>query len=142
MSNSLNIPKGALASAISVFHEQSSSSFSSGHVFSSLGTVVDRLLLTVGVVTGDDSDLTDDISPLSDSFFLMSFPPVLGRILACIGFAAVPTLGVTEVAKSLLLLSVLGPLPPVGGPLPPGGGPLPPGGGPLPPGGGPMLVSE
>ena len=118
MRYSLNFPNGALASAISV----------------------DRLLLTVGVITGDDSDLTDDISPLSDSFFLMSFPPVLGRILACIGFAAVPTLGVTEVAKSLLLLSELGPLPPVGGQLPPGGGPLPPGGGPLPPGGGPMLV--
>ena len=102
---------------------------------------MDRLLLTVGVITGDDSDITDVISLLSDSFFLMSFPPVLGRILACIGFAAVPTLGVTEVAKSLLLLSVLGPLPPVGGPLPPGGGPLPPGGGPLPPGGGSLLVS-
>ena len=103
---------------------------------------MDRLLLAVGVVSGDDSDLTDDVSSLSDAFFLMSFPPVLGRILACIGFAAVSTLGVTEVAKSLLLLYELGPLPPVGGPLPPGGGPLPPSGGPLPPGGGPMLVSE
>ena len=91
------------------------------------GAVVDRLLLTVEGVSGDDSDLTDDISPLSDSFFLMSLPPVLGRILACIEFAAVPTLGVTEVAKSLLLLSVLGPLPPGGGLLPPGGGSLPPG---------------
>ena len=136
MRYSLNFPKGALASAISVVHEQSSSS-----LFSTSGAVVDRLLLTIGVVSGDDSELTDDISPLSDSFFLMFLPPVLGRILACIGFAAVPTLGVTEVAKSLLLLSVLDPLPPVGGPLPPGGGPLPPGGGPLSPCGGPLLVS-
>ena len=124
MSNSLNFSKGALASAISVFHEQSSSSFSSGHVFSTMGAVVDRWLLTIGVVSGDDSDLTDYISPLSDSFFLMFLPPVLGRILACIGFAAVPTLGVIEVAKSLLLLSELGSLPPVGGQLPPGGGPM------------------
>ena len=114
------------------------SSFSSGFVFSTSGAVVDRLLLAVGVVSGDDSDLTDDISPLSDSFFLMFFPLGLGRILACIGFAAVPTLGVSEVAKSLLLLSVLGPLPSVGGPLPPGGGLLPPGGGPSPPCGGPF----
>ena len=139
---SLNFPNGALASAISVVHEQSSSSFSSEFVFNTSGAVVDRLILAVGVVSGDDSELTDDISSLSDAFFLMSFPPVLGRIFACIGFAAVPTLGVTEVANSLLLLYELGPLPPVGGPLPPGGGPLPPGGGPLPPGGGPMFVSE
>ena len=103
MSNSLNFPKGALASAISVFYEQSSSSFSSGHVFSPSGAVVDRLLLTIGIVSGDDSDLTDDISPLSDSFFLMFLPPVLGRMLDCIEFAAVPTLGVTEVAKSLFI---------------------------------------
>ena len=61
MSNSLNFPKGALASAISVVHEQSSSSFSSGHVFITSGAVVDRLLLTIGVVSGDDSDLTDDL---------------------------------------------------------------------------------
>ena len=87
--------------------------------------------MAVGVVSGDDSDLTDDISPLSDFFFLIFLPPVLGRILACIGLAAVPTLGVTVVAKSLLLLSELDPLPPVGGPLPPGGGPLPLDGGPL-----------
>ena len=73
MRYSLNFPKGALASAISVFHEQSSSSFSSGHVFSPSGAVVDRLLLTVGVISGDDSELTDDISSLSDAFFLMSF---------------------------------------------------------------------
>ena len=122
--NSLKYPNGALASAVSVFHEQSSASFSSGHVLSASGAVVGRLLLTIGVVSGDDSDLTDDISPLSDSFFLIFLPPVLGRILACIEFAAVPTLGVTEVAMSLLLLSVLGLLPPGGGPLPPGGGPL------------------
>ena len=98
ISNSLKCPIGALAVAVSVFHEQSSASFSPGHVLSTLGDVVGRLLLTIGVVSGDDSDLTDDISSLSDSFFLMFLPPVLGRILACIGLAAVPTLGVTEVA--------------------------------------------
>ena len=102
MSNSLNIPKNALASAISVFYEQSPSSFSSGHVVSPSIAIVDRLLLTIGVVSGNDSDLTDDISPLSDSFFLMFLPPVFGRILACIGLDAVPTLGVTEVVNPLL----------------------------------------
>ena len=70
---SLNFPKGALASAIFVFHKQSSSPFSSGHVLNTSGAVVGRLLLTIEVVSGDDSELTDDISSLSDAFFLMSF---------------------------------------------------------------------
>ena len=94
------------------------------------------MLLTVGVVSGDESELTDDISSLSASFFLMFHPPVLGRILACIGLAAVPTLGVTEVANPLFIFK-LDPLPPSDGPSPPDGCLLPPGGGPLTPGGGP-----
>jgi hypothetical protein len=94
------------------------------------------ILMTVGVVSGDDYELTDKISPLSASFFLMFHPPVLGRILACIGLAAVPTPGVTEVAKPLF---ELGPSPPSDGPSPLGGGPLSPDGGPSPPGGGPLL---
>ena len=64
------------------------------------------MLLTIGVVSGDDSELTDDISSLSASFFLMFHPPVLGRILACIGLAAVPTLGVTEVANPLFVFKL------------------------------------
>ena len=51
MSNSLNIPKGALASSISVFHEQSSSSYSSGFVLSTSVAVVIMLLLTIVVVS-------------------------------------------------------------------------------------------
>ena len=97
------------------------------------------MLLTVGVLSGDESELTDDISTLSVSFFLMFKPPVLGRILACIGLAAVPTLGVTEVANSLFVFK-LGQLPLYDGPSPPGGGPLPPGGGPLSPDGGLLVL--
>ena len=96
------------------------------------------IVLTVGVVSVDESELTDDISLLSVSVFLMFKPPVLGRILACIGFVAVPTLGVTDVANPLIVFK-LGPLIPSDGcPLPPGGGPLPSDGGPLPPDGGPL----
>jgi hypothetical protein len=96
------------------------------------------MLLTVRVVSGDESELTDDISRLFVSFFLMIKPPVLGRILACIGLAAVPTLGVTEVANPLFVFK-LGPLTPSDGcPLPSGGGPLSPSGGSLRPGGGPL----
>jgi hypothetical protein len=96
------------------------------------------IVLTVCVVSGDESELTDDISSLSVSFFLIFKPPVLGRILACIGLAAVPTLGVTVLANPLIVFK-LGPLIPSDGcPLPPGGGPLPPDGGSLPPDGGPL----
>jgi hypothetical protein len=134
-----------LASAISVVHEQSSASLLSVEVISTSGAVVE-MMVTLGVVSVDESELTDDISLLSVSFFLMFKPPVLGRILACIGFAAVPTLGVTDVANPLIIFK-LGPLnpsdgcplPPLDGSLPPDGGPMLPDGGPLPPDGGPLL---
>ena len=135
ISSSLKRPKGALASAISVVHEQSSASLLSIEVISTSGAVVE-MMVTLGVVSVDESKLTDDISLLSVSFFLMFKPAVLGRILACIGFAAVPTLGVTDVANPLIIFK-LGPLNPSDGcPSPPGGGPMPPGGGPLPSDGG------
>ena len=96
------------------------------------------MMVTLGVVSVDESELTDDISLLSVSFFLMFKPPVLGRILACIGFAAVPTLGVTDVANPLIVFK-LGPLTPsYGCPLPPEDGSFPPDGDSLPPDGGPL----
>ena len=55
----------------------------------------------------------------------MFLPAVLGRMLACIGLACVPTLGGTF--DEVLFVSLFG-----GDPLSsPGGGPLPPSGGPL-----------
>ena len=134
-----------MASAISVVHEQSSASLLSVEVISTSGAVVE-MMVTLGVVSVDESELTDDISLLSVSFFLMFKPAVLGRILACIGFAAVPTLGVTDVANPLIIFK-LGPLnpsdgcplPPVDGSLPPYGGLILPGGGTLTPDGGPLL---
>ena len=101
ISYSLKRPIGALASAVAVFHELSSASLPAGHVLITSGAVVGQLLLTIRGVSVDDSELTDDISSLSVSFFLMFLPPVLGHILACIGFDAVPTLGVTEVVNPL-----------------------------------------
>ena len=73
-------------------------------------------------------DLTDDISSLFSALPRMFLPAVLGRMLACIGLACVPTLGST--VDEVLFVSLFGgdPLSPLSFP---GGGSLPPSGGPL-----------